>query len=601
MPRNPKEQFDPEQIFKDLAFDLNSQFATGDTLKTIVEFIETEIDHEKWGIELNVRQWALLKAFYGLELSIEEESILESWSELDRSTWTKDHPQFQALVVEAGRRAGKSSLSSVIVCYEFYKLCHLPSPQKHYGIAASTPISILVLATSAQQAKRTIFKQVVGMMRVCTYFKRLIEQGRIFIGQEEIRFEEKLLYIFAGNSQSSGQVGQSVIVLVMDEAARFKDVDGDNNALELWSNIGVSGVTFGSDAKRIAISSAWYDGDAIQVLYNNSKNDPSWMGLRLRTWDLNPKASRDNPLIASEYNLNPRSAALEFEGVRFAAEDCFFDPDEVKRCFQGRSVIQTRELPVGADGLVKSEIVSIEPAGSYTTALHIDPSVVKDAYALVFGHSETRIVPGTVSQTHTVVVIDGVMLWRPSGGAMVSITNVQQCILAINQVRPIRKVTADHHNSSETIERIRMHGIPAEAMYFSNKLQLQMYENVRLLMHENRLILPREFQYKHVVLDEGVRVQLIKGQKIDHPPDSGKDTWDAIAGVAWQLVGRTGMAAGVAPTALSCQPNTAGQSSFNKESVYGNSRRAYLSEFGSGGSRSIGTNEMGFGIDYVDP
>lgn len=538
----PKPVYDSSNLFSNLAFEINSAFASSQNLKNIMDFIETEIDQEKWGITLNIQQRVILKTFYSLELTIEEESIIESWLVQDKTTWGDNKESYQALVLEAGRRGGKSQLGAIIACYEFYKLCHLPEPQKHYGIASSTPISILALATSASQAKRTIFAQIVGMLRVCKYFLPLINQQKIFIGKEAISYDEKMLNIYSGNSQSSSQVGQSVILLIMDEATRFKDVDGDSNALELWSNIGISGINFGADAKRVAISSAWYSGDAIEKLYESSQIDPTWLGFRLRTWDLNPMYHRDNPIIASEYNINPKRAALECEGVRSASEDSFFDQDEVKACFKGRSTVISEQV-ADPDGLIRHYLTRLEPA-TYTSVVHLDPSVSTDTYALAIGHAEKRTVKDETINTltvedNTIVVIDGVLTWKPDPTSCVSITNVQHVMLEIHKRRSISKVTADHHNSWETLERMRAYGIKSESLYFSQKLQLEMYENLRLLIHEGRLILPKDSPNKNLLLDELVRIQLIKGKKIDHPKGFSKDTADAIAGVAWVLTGKS--------------------------------------------------------------
>lgn len=573
MPKQPNlVEESPDQLFQDLAFDLTSEFASGDTLKTIVEFIETEIDKEKWGIELNVRQWAILKAFYGLDLTVEEESIIESWKFQERTTWERDHPKFQALVLESGRRSGKTALSAVISCYEFYRLCHLPSPQKHYGIASSTPISILALATSASQAKRTIFAQIAGMFKVCKYFQPLLKQQKIFIGKEAISYDEKMLYIYSGNSQSSSQVGQSVILLLMDEATRFKDVDGESNALELWSNIGISGINFGEDAKRVAISSAWYEGDSIQKLYESSELDPTWLGFRLRTWDVNPIYHRENPIIASEYNINPKRAALECEGVRSAAEDAFFDQDEVKRAFTGRSMIRTTQY-IDKDQLVRHRLDEVTPA-DYFSVVHLDPSVVNDAYALAIGHAETR--PSDFYSDPTVVIVDGLIAWKPEPSTAVSITNVQEVLFKIHQARPISKVTADHHNSWETLERFRMYGIKSESMYFSQKLQLEMYENLRLLLHEQRLILPNNSVFRNTLLDEMVRIQLEKGRKITHPQHSGKDLCDAVAGVAWVLTGKNAQFQ-AAPTVYNARNQQTQKATTHRNEYFAefNTRRPY--------------------------
>jgi hypothetical protein len=186
--------------------------------------------------------------------------------------------------------------------------------------------------------------------------------------------------------------------------------------------------------------------------------------------------------------------------------------------------------------LVRHRVTKLKDT-NFLSVAHLDPAVVNDAYAVAIGHAEKKDIEG--SSGGTIVVIDALIAWQPSAYTNVSITNVQDVLLTINGKRPLRKITADHHNSWETLERFRFYGIKSESLYFSQKLQLEMYENLRLLMHEGRLILPNDSPYRNLLLDELVRIQLIKGKKIDHPRDCTKDLADSVAGVAWQLTGKS--------------------------------------------------------------
>ena len=429
--------------------------------------------------------------------------------------------------------SGKSSLAAVIATYEFYVLCKMPSPQIKYGIATSTPISILVLATTATQAKKTIFKTVTGVVKNTRYFQKLESQGKLFIGKEEVAYDDKLLYIYSGNSQSGSQVGGTMKALVMDEVARFKDSDGVSNAHELWSNLGIATTTFGKDARRVAISSAWFEGDAIQTMYNDTKVDPTSLGIQTRSWDLNPiHAARDNPVVVSEYAKDPVAAAIEFEGIRPAAVDPFLSAEEIKRACTGKTCIHYKTYVENDNGydLEKIKITSVGKRSS-GTVLHVDPAITRDSYAMAFGHSEFQ-------KGNQIVVIDGLLAWEPKHNTEVSIIDVQDAILHIHRYRPLVKFSADHYNSAETIQRIRKYGIKCEVQNYSNSLQLSMYDLLRQLLHENRLILPNDSPLTSLLQRELSKVQLIRGMKIDHIPGESKDLADAVASVCWHLASR---------------------------------------------------------------
>ena len=508
-----------EDFLGSLIDTINNELGHSDAASNIVDFLNKEIDREAWGVkEIHRRQWLVLKTFYGLELEPEDIEILEAWYALDR---TSINPEFyevgkqnQSLCIEAGRRGGKSWAASIIVAYEFYRLCMMKSPQKHYNIASSTPIAIYCIATSATQTKRTIFGQAKALLDYIPSIKRLIDQKRIIVGEEEVKYPDKLLHIYSGNSNSASQVGSSVILLAMDEVARF-DEDGhaedESNALKLWSNIGISGVTFGSDAKRIAISSAWCDGDAIQVLYNKSKTSNGRVGFRLRSWDLNPvHAARDNPIIQAEYDDDSRKAALEFEGVRFNKAYSFFNDIEVERAFTGNSVLRASVMPPSEDNLVRLSVTDIRPYRQITV-MHLDPAFVRDAYAIAFGHREQR-------KDQKIAVIDALLAWEPDIGQQVGISNVYQTIYQIHHSRPLSKITSDHYNP-ETIQRLKGSGLNASIMTFSAGKQLEIYDFTRKLLHEDRLIFPKDSQWSSKLKEELFGIQLIKGRKIDHTKD----------------------------------------------------------------------------------
>lgn len=518
---------------------------------TILDFIDKEVDRELLGIQLNRRQRLLLKCFYGLYSDIDslDLEILEAWSKSSKTTIDINNPkvfeaEYQSLVVTAGRRAGKSLLGSIMTAYEFYRLIRIPSPQSYYKIAGSTPISLFVIATAATQSKRTIFKQTVGILRCIRHIRQLESSKRVFIGEEEIRFEEKMIYIYSGNSQSSSQVGQSVIFLLLDEVARFKDKDGNSNALQLWSNLGISGVTFGKDARRVAISSAWYVGDAIQLLYQAAEAEPSMVGFDLCSWDLNPEhASRDNPIVAAEYALDPIQAALEFENKRTLKNKAFFIEDECRRAFRGKTSVYYEVgsiIPGPPDGLVRLTVTKVLPKASNIphsvygkTIMHLDPAVTSDSYALAFGHDEYD------KETNLqFIYVDGLASWDPDPtlGTEVSITNVQEFIYELHAVLNFNEITADHYNSAETIQRFKASGINSTSLHFSNSLQVAAYKATRDCLHEDRLVLPANSPLKPKLLAEMLDVRLMNnGKKVDHGPNGSKDLIDCVCIITYRL------------------------------------------------------------------
>lgn len=425
-----------------------------------------------------------------------------------------------------------SSSCAVLVVYEFYRLCHIPNPQKYYGIGSNTPITILILATSADQAKGTIFAQICGMMRFVKYFQPFINKKLIVIGVEEISYKNKLLEIRSGNSKSSSQVGYSIILLVMDEMNRIEGtIEGDEAilaSLSMWDNLGASGISFGKDAKRIALSSAWFEGDATEQLYKLAEVNPIYLGFRLCTWQLNPKFNRDNPIIASAYISNPKLAALDHEGIRSGLTSSFFDSTEVVNCFKGSSSIYVNTRSDKETNFLEIESVEKFYGTSYG---YLDPAVKTDSYAFAYGHKE-------LIDNKNFVFIDGILVWKPYNKNKVSIVHVQECIKEVHKYRNITELGTDHHNSAETAERLTAEGIPVQEYPASNKIQIAQYSCARELMHEGRLILPKSGRWRNLAQDELCKVVMIKNTKIDHLPGFSKDVSDVICGTTWLLLNK---------------------------------------------------------------
>jgi len=396
------DQINPSDFFQDLALTLKSERSIG-KVKNIVEFIDNELDQEKWGVKLCREQVLPLKVFYDIELEQEDRDILEQWKLDGKTTWEPlDNVNYQGLVIEGGRRSGKSTVSSLVIAYEFYKLVMEGSPQAKYGISRNSPISILAIATTATQTERTIFKQVRGVIPLIKSLRRMVEQGDIFIGKKAIA-----------------------------------------------------------------------------------------------------------PVVRAEYSLNPLKAALEFEGKRLTPLNRFLNQELVRECFRGRSKVRYIDED-SEDKLVRKRVNKVDPS-EYPSVAHIDPAIVRDSYALAIGHAEYD----TYGQK--LVVIDCMMAWHPQPGSQVSVTNVQEAILDINKKRFIQKLTSDHHQNTETIQRLQTMGINAEGKFFGNKYQLMIYEQLRFIINEGRLILPKDSPVKDLARDELNQLEITNGTKIDHP------------------------------------------------------------------------------------
>ncbi|MFB6284624.1 MAG: LAGLIDADG family homing endonuclease [Halobacteria archaeon] len=463
---------------------------------------------------------------------------VQSFEEYETETGDLAVPQDRTYTAN-GIISHNTTLVGILGAYEFYKLCKLDSPQEFYSIGKSTPISILAIATNYDQSVEATFGTISGVIKSCRYLKRLEGNDEIKIGQESIRHPGKMISIRPGNSKTSSQVGGTLKALILDEVARFQDKSGRSNAEEIRTNIGASLATFGDSALLVAISSAWQQSDAIQNLYERSKDTNTMVGFRFRTKDLNPEMTDDNPIIKAALETDPEQAYLEYYGIRPVAQNAYLKPRDVERAFRGNNQISvepyTEELPTG-DQLSCLSVKDIaEPDIPSGNVVHLDPALKSDFYGFAIGHAEFE-------DDNLFVVIDSIFAWEGTKQANTSISNVYDVLMEIHQTRPIEFVSSDGWNAAETVQKLKSQGIQAQDEQFNNPLQLKMYRSLKNLLMEGRIVLPRYTNWSALLERELKQVELINnGKKIDHPnsPGASKDIADCVAAIAYYLSERT--------------------------------------------------------------
>lgn len=534
-----KSLFNSNNLFNNL---LNEVISSSEIPVDIIEFAEELIFNGKE--KLYPTQKALLKAFYNLPLLESEKKLLLKWFAEDRTTWIEGR-FYKNLVVECGRRGSKSTVISLIVLYEFYKLLLLKNPAKHYGLLPNSPISILIISRSFDQVKRTLFAQIKGYAENSDYFKSLENKKIITIQAEGIFCYEKNISIFPAHTQSRSLVGFAIKLLVLDEASRFeRDKFGKSKGDDIWSNIGAGTKTFGKEGFKIAISSAWEEKDYIEELYDLAKKEPTTLGFKLRTWDLNisPNVSEAEIKSSEDYIKNPIKGALEYEGIRYKKQGSFFNIDNLKTAVQSISKIDAYPEPfdyttiAGTKYLVKLNISRIESLSfdEFPSFIHCDYGVKKDAAAIAIARASNK--------DKLEITIDAYLVWQPyldrdSKGEVinriVSLEDVENKIIQICSTRPIGLVSFDSFQSQQTIQKLHSLGILTKEMSTTINSQLDYFNLLNILIDRGQLILPRDSKWSTLAEQELSNLIRLPNNKIDHPRHSSKDLADAIANATY--------------------------------------------------------------------
>jgi len=446
-----------------------------------------------------------------------------------------------------------SVLAAVITLYEFYGLLSLANPARHYGLLPSDPIGIFVIAQSAEQVRDTLFAKILGYASESFYFTSLAERGIIEMLTTEIRCRKKNIAVYAKHTNSPSLVGYSLKLLVVDEAARFETNElGKNMADEIYGNVGRATSTFGKDGRRLMISSAWKDGDAIQRYYGVAERDPSTLGFRLNTWHLNvnKNIARDTPIIQSDYIAEPDKARLEYEGIRTKNKGTLFNERYVAEACKVVSAIDATldDLDVDVDGDVRRyvgiHILRLTETQGPSFG-HLDYGLKRDCAALACARAEL--------QGDWKIIVDIMLQWRPrmceQGQRVVSFTNVEETLLLISRARNIQKLTFDQWNSESSIQRLHQQGVMTECLSSSRERQLTYYSRLRSLLEEGRVLFSRDSVWRPDLEAELTGLVLLPNNKIIHP-SAPKDLADAVCLAVWncyQWLVKTGRMQSPAP------------------------------------------------------
>jgi hypothetical protein len=487
-------------------------------------------------------QKAIIKAYNREPLSDIEKELINLWKEDDRTTY-KEGRDYQHVVIEGGRRMGKSMILAIICLYELDKLISLDNPAQHFGLLPNSPIALFVIAQSLDQVKNTLFAGIKGFAEQSTYFKSLEKSGVIEMLQTEIRCKSKNIGLYAGHTNSKALVGYSIKLLVLDEVARFEiDENGDSKADYIWKNVGASVNTFGKEGRKIAISSAWQPNDKIEQLWNMCKRDTTMLGFRFRTWDVNlhPSFSESTLKQSSDYIQDPIRASLEYEGVRIENQGAFFNRETVKRAIRGESCIDIQQIEIdkrGGSGSIRYysgiqiNLLDTAPADLVSFA-HVDYGIKKDMAAFVVCS------PKYSTETEQwIIQVNAIVAWKPyidtkGRKRIVDFQNCEQVIERVCDARNVRKLTFDSFQSQSSIQNLHSKGIETHEMSTSRTMQASYYALTRKLIDQDRLILPQEgFTSTQAEQDLACIIQKPNGQ-ITH--ETGyKDIPDGIVNCVW--------------------------------------------------------------------
>jgi len=172
-----------------------------------------------------------------------------------------------------GKGSGKDYLCSVAVCYCFYTLLCMRSPQAFLGFPSGEGVDIIVVSYSQEQTLLTTFDKIKQRMKNWHWLKRnytVVEDEKIVSGKGkpivQILKNRVVTWnnvrIFSEHSANESYEGYNVLFWVMSEASAFKTQNRERNGHKVFSTLRSSAASrFGTRWKGLVVSFPRYDQD----------------------------------------------------------------------------------------------------------------------------------------------------------------------------------------------------------------------------------------------------------------------------------------------------------------------------------------------------
>lgn len=324
------------------------------------------------------------------------------------------------LALEAGQRAGKSTLVSEMVSYVVHKYLMQPRLSSLCrGISASTRLYGTFIGYRMADAMALLWVPVLEVIEQSPWFieyhKMLDHYGKQY-GTEfyrkkdvYLRYATKNLELYAAGPSKRGLRGRTRFICGVDEIGWFP-LEDDNQDRE---RAGAKGVYEALDRSlltvrdgvrslfiqgynnflpglNINISSPSAQTDMIHTMVLNGVNSRSTLALNLPTWELSPIFHRQSPEIVMAYEKDAVAAERDYGANPPLTSAPFMDISEVQPCFKGINRVQlnTVERNINGKDYMAVDIAHAQPLSPCPPSiLCLDAGHTSNSFAFCIMHA----------------------------------------------------------------------------------------------------------------------------------------------------------------------------------------------------------------------
>lgn len=478
---------------------------------------------------------------------------------------------------------GKTTMASIILPYMVHWVLCLKDPQEFYNLLPGSRIAFMMMSTSEDQAKETVFGDVKARIRYSPWFRDNFPYDTDF--KNQLRFDKEI-WILPGSSVETSFEGYNILGGILDEADSHKVTKEKDYGDDGWNTInGRIDSRFQDRGFLLTVGQMKKANGFAAAKYKELLNDPdNAHTVRMTIWEslgwthpsfCNPDGTRNSfwydtkrkeivheeaarilgfpehimeipRVYEKNFKNKPEQALRDLAGIPPQAGSAFISlVHKVEECFERWTERYGDIVPVDSDPRRPTIAEWFKSPTPLARAVHLDIaySGEGDAAGIVMGHVSHMVKTDEDEELKPYIVIDCMIRVKASPGQEVMLSDLRNYIYTLKRRGfRIRNVTMDGFQSTDT--RQQMQKKRFKVSYLSVDKSKLPYEDMRDAIYEDRLELPPYMTY--IVAGEGELVNIAlkeiteledDGKKIDHPAKGSKDVADGIAAVCNKLMG----------------------------------------------------------------
>lgn len=450
--------------------------------------------------------------------------------------------KYEEFVFMCGIGWGKDFASSIVLTYQLYRLACYKNPQEFFGLAKGSSIHLMLMSINETHARDVLFGEVRARIDNSEWFKKNFPYDKKIVSS--LKFS-KNIFLIPGNSKDTTFVGYNIFTAIIDEGDDYTVTPNRNDAVEGYNAIKDRIVSrFRNKGLLGIIGSPKVVGGFMMSMYKNEEGIPNRYRVWVETWD----SLLDTPLLSGEiYPFRGINVPIEYKH-RFIS-----DPERAMRDLAARPMLAKQPfitMPEYVDKIFDEDrqmlfetkddevksfakfIDGIKGNEEHQYFCHLDLAVNRkkgDRLGFAVGHvGGFKEIDG---QEKPIIDVDIAMVITAPPGGEILFSDVKQLVFYLKDVGfNFKVITSDSWQSVDMIQSFNSRGLKSEIL--SVDKTLEPYDTTKSAIYDQRV----RCHKNELLKNEIKRLDLINGEKVDHPADFSKDCADAVCGVIYKIM-----------------------------------------------------------------